>query len=368
MSGTEKVALVTGYPTSFLAIRVVNKILQEEPTWSLRLVVQAKHMGKAEEQLGELEDAERARIVMLEGDAAAMDLGLSGAEFVELAREVDVIHHCAAITYLGVDREVARHLNVDGTREILEFAQEADHLERLVHWSTALVSGGRQGYVLESELLAPAGFRNAIEETRFKAETLVRRKSAQIPTTVLRPAIIVGDSETGKIDRLEGPYLLVLLMLNAPLDLRIPLPGRGDVALNLVPVDYVVDAGFAIAKDRRALGRTFHLTDPRPSSARRVFELIARTAGRPMPRGFLPTNLATALLRTPGLDRFANVPRAFLEQLGTDVVYDDRNARELLMELDITCPRFESYVDVMVDYVREQQRARRGGRAASARG
>ncbi|MBX3275945.1 MAG: SDR family oxidoreductase [Sandaracinaceae bacterium] len=355
-----KVALVTGYPTSFLAVRVLDKILREEPDWEVRLVVQPRHLERAAAELAAMSPAERERVRVLEGDAAAMDLGLSGAEFVELAREVHFIHHCAAITYLGATKTAAEQLNVGGTREVLELAQEAEHLERLVHWSTALVSGGRRGYVLEEELLAPSGFRNAIEETRFRAEAIVRRKAAQIPTTILRPSVIVGDSATGAIDRLEGPYLLVLLMLNAPLDLRIPLPGRAEVPLNLVPIDYVVDAGFAIASDRRSLGKTFHLVDPRPCTARRVFELIARTAGRPEPRGFVPTNVATALLRTPGLDRFANVPRAFLEQLATEVVYDARNAREILGELGIECPAFESYVGVMVDYVREQQTARRG--------
>lgn len=366
MTRSEKVALVTGYPTSFLAVRVVEKILAEEPTWSIRLVVQKKFMDRAAQEIAAMGAEDRERVQILEGDCAAMDLGLSGAEFVELAGEVDFIHHCAAITYLGASKSTAEHLNVGGTREVLELAQEADHLERLVHWSTALVSGARRGYVLEEELLAPAGFRNAIEETRYRAESLVRRKASQIPTTILRPSVVVGDSTTGAIDRLEGPYLLVLLMLNAPLDLRIPLPGRAEVPLNLVPVDYVVDAGFAIASDRRSLGKTFHLVDPRPCTARRVFELIARTSGRPTPRGFLPTNLATALLRTPGLERFANVPRAFLEQLATEVVYDARNAREILGELGIECPPFEGYVDVMVDYVREQQTARRAERVVPA--
>ncbi len=316
-------------------------------------------MERAETQLAELSARDRRRVKVLEGDAAAMDLGLSGEEIVELAKEVDYIHHCAAITYLGVEPDVARHLNVDGTREVLELAQEADHLERLVHWSTALVSGARRGYVLEDELDDAAGFRNAIEKTRFRAEVIVRRAASVVPTTILRPSIVVGDSVSGEIDRLEGPYLLVLLMLNAPMDLRMPLPGRGDVPLNLVPVDYVVDAGYAIAKDRRSLGKTFHLVDPEPVTARRVFELIAHAAGRPVPRGFLPTNLATALLRTPGLERFSHVPRAFLEQLATEVVYDDRHAREILDELDLRCPPFASYVDVMVDYVRQQQAARR---------
>ncbi len=148
-------------------------------------------------------------------------------------------------------------------------------------------------------------------------------------------------------------------MLNSPIDLRMPMPGRGEVPLNLVPIDYVVDAGFHIVGDSRSLGRTFHIVDPSPLSARRVFELVARSAGRPLPRGFLPANLATALLRTPGLERFAHVPRAFLEQLATEVIYDDRNTRELLAGMDFECPSFESYVDTMVGYVREQQAERR---------
>ncbi len=359
MSERRRVALVTGFPTSFLATRVVSKLLREELELELVLIVQERSMERAEALLRARTDAERRRVRLLEGDAAAMDLGLSGREIVELAREVDFIHHCAAITYLGVEHDAARQLNVQGTREVIELATDADHLERLVHWSTALVSGARRGYVLEDELDASSGFRNPIEKTRFEAEVLVRRAADRVPTTILRPSIMVGDSVTGEIDRLEGPYLLVLLMLNAPMDLRMPLPGRGDIPLNLVPIDYVVDAGYAIAKDRRSLGKTFHLVDPEPVTARRVFELIARAAGRPSPRGFLPANLATALLRTPGLERFAHVPRAFLEQLATEVVYDDRNAREILDELDIRCPPLTSYVEVMVEYVRQQQSVRR---------
>lgn len=360
-----RVAVVTGFPTSFLAVRVVRKLLADDPTLTLRLVVQAQHIEDAGALLESMRDVDRSRVTLLEGDAAAMDLGLSGAEFTTLAREVDLIHHCAAITYFGVDPKVARHVNVQGTREVLELAQEADHLERLVHWSTALVSGARRGYVLEEELEAPSGFRNVIEETRFRAEAIVKRFAGRVPTTILRPAIIVGDSVTGEIVRLEGPYLLVMLMLNAPPDLRLPLPGRGDSPLNLVPIDYVVDAGCAIAQDRRSLGKTFHLVDPDPQTTRRVFELIAETAGRPLPRGFLPTNLAAALMRTPGLERFAHVPRAFLEQVATEVVYDDRNARELLAAHDVRCPSFEDYVGVMVEYVRQQQAAKQSESATA---
>jgi nucleoside-diphosphate-sugar epimerase len=278
---------------------------------------------------------------------------------------VTTIHHCAAVTYLNVDRDVAERVNVDGTREVLELSEAAVRLERLVHWSTALVSGSRRGFVLESELEESGSFRNAIKETRFRAERIVRDAMRNVPTTILRPSMIVGDSKTGEVDRFEGPYLLVLLMLNSPIDLRVPMPSRGDVPLNLVPIDYVVDAGFAISKSSQSMGRTFHLVDHDPLTARRVFELIAASVGRPTPRGFLPTNIATAILRTPGVERFAHVPRAFLEQLATEVVYDDRNTREVLAGMDIECPSFESYVDVLVGYVKDQQKIRRHRRAAN---
>lgn len=361
MSAASRIVLVTGFPTTFLAVRVVRKLLAEDPTVELRCVVREKFLDRAADELAKLPGDAANRVRILEGDTAAMDLGLSGREFNALAAEVDVIHHCAAVTYLAVERRLAQDVNVAGAREILELAEAADHLERLVHWSTALVSGARRGYVLERELVAPSGFRNLIEETRYRAERIIQREAKRIPTTILRPSIIVGDSITGEIDRFEGPYLLVLLMLNTPVDLRIPMPGRGDIPLNLVPVDYVVDAAFSIVSDRRSLGRTFHIVDPDPLSARRVFELIARSAGHSTPRGFLPANLASAILRTPGLERFAHIPRAFLEQLATEVVYDDRNTRELLSGREITCPPFESYVETLVGYVRELQKQRRTG-------
>lgn len=350
-----KTVVVTGFPTSFLAARLVRKILAAEPERRVVCVVQDKFREEAERRLAGVDEASRARVRLLTGDVAAMDMGLSGREFVELAAEVDVIHHCAAATYLGVDRQVAEQLNIEGTREVLELAREAKHLSRLVYWSTALVSGGRKGWVREEELVAPQRFRNVVEETRFRGEALVREAMKSLPVTILRPSIVVGDSVTGEIDRFEGPYLLVLLMLSSPVDLRVPLPGSGDVPLNLVPIDFVVDAGFAIASEPRALGRTFHLVDPEPATAREVFTRIAAATGRPSPRGFLPTQLASALLRAPGLEKFAHVPRTFLEQLATDVAYDARNAREILAPHGIRCPPFASYVDVMTEYVKNEQ-------------
>lgn len=348
--------VVTGFPTSFLATRVVRDRLRrtDEDVWC---VVQSQHLRAAERLRDEwLSTKQRGRLRLLEGDTASLDLGLSGSEFMMLAREVRTIHHCAAVTWLGVRRAEAERCNVAGAREVLELAEAAPDLERLVHWSSALVSGKRKGRVMEQEL-RPRGFRNVVEETRMRAERIIR-DGVDVPTTILRPSIVVGDSESGEVDRLDGPYLLVLLMLGSPADLRMPMPGRGDAPLNLVPIDYVLRAGMAIVESPDSIGRTYHIVDPEPLTARRVYELIARAAQRPVPRGFVPTAFATTLMKTPGLERFANMPRSFLEQLATEVVWDDRNARPILESAGLRCPPFESYVDAMVKFTEKHQAER----------
>ncbi len=359
---SDEVIVVTGFPGSFLGRRVFLKLVEEKPRAQLRCIVPTRFMNDAKRDLAALPMRDRRRVQVLEGDAASMDLGLSGKEYLALAKEVTVIHHCASVTHPNTSRAAAEATNIRSAREALELASAADHLERLVHWSTSFVSGARRGYVLEMDLDGSHGFNNAVEETRFLAEEIIQAGARDFPTTILRPSIIVGDSVTGEVQRMEGPYLLVLLMLSAPQDLRIPMPSRGDIPLNLVPIDYVVRAGLAIADNPRSIGRTFHIVDPDPLTARRVFELIAEASDRPVPRGFVPTNVAATLMRAPGLGKYAQVPRTFLSQLATEVVWDDRNARDLLASAELQCPPFEDYVKTMVDYVKAQQDKRRAAR------
>lgn len=351
----DRMVLLTGFPSSLLARPLLARILEKEPNTRLLALTPRAQVEQANTYLSQLDAGARERVEILIGDTPDMDFGLSGAKFTEIARRVDVIHHCAFVSYAGARRELAERVNVGGTGEVLELAEAASHLSQLVLWSSALVGTTKQGRVFEGDLRAPSSFPGAVEETRFRAEAMVREVVDHVPTTVMRPSIIVGDSRTGEIDRMEGPYLLVQLMLSSPVDLRVPLPGRGDVPLHLVPIDYVVNAGHAIASDARSIGRTFHLVDEHPLTARRVFELIAEACGRPGPVGGLPTQLASALLCTPGLERFSHIPRAFLEQLAVEVTYDARNTRELLAGTGIECPRASTYLTVMVDYVRSEQ-------------
>lgn len=349
--------LVTGFP-SFVARKMVEELVRE-PDTTIYALVRQKSLDEARAVLDALELDQRRRIVLLEGDAAAIDLGLSGKELASLTPKIDVIHHLAQISYMGADEKLARTVNVGGAREILEIGALCPKLRALVYHSTAQVSGSRTGLVLEDDLDRGQSFRNPVEETFARGERIMRSRMNKLPITIVRPTTVVGDSKTGEVDRFDGPYFLILLIVTSPPDIPLPLPGRGDAILHLVPVDYYVRAARAIGRDSRAIGRTFHIGDPAALTARRVFELVASAGGRQRPRGFIPANLTKALLRTPGLDRVAKSPRAFLDALATPVTYSFTHTTELLADTDIRCPPFESYVDGLVEYVQVRLREKR---------
>jgi len=359
--GYDEVVLLTGLP-SFLSRKMASQILAAEKKTLLYVVVPPKAADETKAFVDELPKDQRGRVALLDGDAASMDMGLSGAELRAVGAEIDRIHACAQVSYLGVDRPTAEHVNVNGAREALEVAGACASLKMLVFHSTARVSGNRTGLVREEDLDRGQSFSNVVEETRARAEKMMRDRMGKLPICVVRPSLVVGDSATGEVDRLDGPYLLIMLILTSPPDLALPLPGRGDLPLHLVPVDFVVRAAHALGRDRRAAGRTFHLVDPVPLNARRVFELVAQAGGRRMPRGSIPANLTKALLRTPGLERFVQSPRAFLDALVTPVEYSASNASELLAGTDIRCPPFESYVDKLVEHVQQRLREKKASR------
>jgi len=178
---------------------------------------------------------------------------------------------------------------------------------------------------------------------------------SRVPITVLRPTIIVGDSKTGEIDPTEAPHALLQVIINSPRELRLPMPGRGDQPCHFVPIDFVIEAGLAIADAHDSVGRTFHIADERPASISRVFDLINEAAERPpAPAGFA-RNLAAFVFNSPGLDRLTQVPKSFWDLLATEVTYDTRNAQEVLAGNGIECPSVTSYIQNVVQQLRKQQ-------------
>jgi len=349
MTELDRVHFVTGYP-GFIGKRLVRRLVEQLSGKPDRLVllVQPKNARAAREDLAAL-GASRAEVV--EGDVEQMHLGLSGVEFKALAREVTDVWHLAARSFLGAERSEMRRVNVEGTRNVLDLALAARRLRRLNHFSTAFVSGDRVGVILEDELVMRQRFHNPYEETKLQAELLVRRAQADLPATIYRPSIVVGDSRTGEIDRFEGPYALAILLVASPLSVPLPLPGDAVAPLNVVPVDFVVDAALSIAGNPAGAGRTVHLVDPSPLSARRVYEMIADRAGKKLPPLSFPARVAQTLLQLPLLERLSRTHRPAIDYVNHLAIYNCRNLLALLDGTGIQCPPITSYLDRLIEFV-----------------
>lgn len=356
------VHFVTGYP-GFLGKRLAMRLLERDRKARMYLLVQPRFARDVRRELRRLEPRMASRVTVLVGDVVDMHLGLAGDEYRKLAAEVTHIFHLAAISYLGVDKRTLERVNVEGTRNVLELARDAKKLVRMAHVSTVYVAGDREGVVDEEELEEGQRFHNDYEETKFRAEVLVRKAMAELPITVFRPATIVGDSRTGEFDRLDGVYYAAFELVTSPLRVPLPLPGDGAFPFNVVPVDFVVEAILEIAFQPHAVGKTFHLVDPNPMSARKVYHYVAERAGKRVPRGRLPAKASVALLRLPILERLARPQRTAIEHLNQLVIYNCRNTLEHLDGTGIRCPPLTAYLDKLLDHVVEQQKKRRAARS-----
>lgn len=350
-------ALITGFP-GFIARRLVRKLLFADDALRITVLVEPSQQKNALVAKEALENATidlglGDRLETVVGDVTAIDVGLSGAEFRALTQSVTEIYHLAAAHTMDAQRRHAERVNVHGTSNMLAFARATPNLERFVHFSSAYVSGGRTGVIMEDELQCGQSFRNAYEATKHDAEALVRAATEDLPVCIIRPAGVVGDSRTGEIDRFDSVYHLAILLVASPASVPVPLTGEGRAPLNLVPVDYLVDAVHAIVAQDDALGRTFHVVDPNPLSTRRVYEAVAERSGKKLPRYTVPPNLTKALLRIPRLERLAPVSHQAVDYMNHMAFYNSRNTSAALAGTGIRCPHFEDYVDNLVQYVRK---------------
>lgn len=348
-------AFVTGYP-GFIGKRLVKYLAETNPDGHITLLVQPKFVKEAQ---GYADHLKGAKVEVLSGDIVDMHLGLAGPEYQRLVDETTHLFHLAAISYLGMPHDVARKVNVDGTRNVLELGRECSKLQRFVHFSTCYVSGDRVGVIAEDELEQGQGFRNAYEETKYEAERLVQRARQHLPVTIIRPSTVVGDSATGEIDRFEGPYYLGMLLVLSPLVLPLPLPGNGVAPLNVVPVDFVVQATWVLAQKPEAIGKTVHLVDPNPMSARRVYELIAERSNKKLPRFTLSARATDLFLRIPGVEKLARPQRAAIHYVNHLVLYNCHTALELLDGTGVRCPPLLTYLDKLIDFAMNSWRARK---------
>jgi thioester reductase-like protein len=348
-----RVAFVTGFP-GFIGRRLVRGLLEGDGAVRVVALVEERMREAAEAVAGGI-DSER--IEVLAGDISRRRLGLADADWDRLTGEVTHVFHLAAIYDLAVPLEVAQRVNVDGTGNVLELCDEAGTLERLVYVSTAYVAGDRHGVVYEHELLLGQGFKNHYESTKFQAEVWVRELLDRVPTTVLRPAIVVGDSHSGETEKFDGPYYLLRAISRAARAGRtIAQFGASDATFNVVPVDYVVAALTAAATAPEAAGETLHLVDPEPLTTRElVTALSLQYAGRP-PKGRVPPGLVSASLGLRAVrDALGGTPRESIVYLNHAVTFDTRRTVDLLAPHGLIPPRFADYVGPMVEFFRAHE-------------
>ena len=346
-------SLVTGFP-GFIGRRLVAALLAHDPETTVVALVE-ESMRDTARQVAAGIDSERIELVV--GDIATRGLGLEDADRERLVAEVRRVYHLAAIYNLSVALEVAQRVNVDGTGNVLELCLAAGKLERLTYVSTAYVAGWRKGVVYEHELVMGQGFKNHYESTKFQAEAWVRGLLDRIPTTILRPAIVVGDSQTGETDKFDGPYYLLRAMSRADaLGSGLPQFAREDAPFNVVPVDYVVAATVAAATDPAMLGETLHLVDTDPLSAAALVRLLSHEYAGRAPWGRLPPAAVEGSLRIGKLrGLLGGAPPESIVYLNHRVTYDTRRAVDLLAPHGLAPPRFSDYVGAMVRFFAEHE-------------
>ncbi|MFB6140128.1 MAG: SDR family oxidoreductase [Halosimplex sp.] len=346
--------LLTGFP-GFLGSALVERLLERsaEPVVCL---VQPRYRERAERRAGEVTDAAGVpadRIRLVEGDITDPELAVD--DYDRLRREARAVYHLAAVYDLGVARPLAERANVDGTRHVLRFGLDAD-VDRFHYVSTCYVSGRYDGTFTHRDLDVGQSFHNHYEATKFDAERLVQAEmDAGFPATIYRPAIAVGDSETGETQKFDGPYYLLKLLLRQRPVAFVPVPLRpAATRLNVVPRDFVVDAMAALSAREDTAGEVYQLCDPHPPTISDLVGTFARAAGRPTVPVRGTTKLARiATERVPGLADGLGVEPAALPYLSQPTTYTDENARRALAGTDVRCPLFSSYADRLVAYARE---------------
>lgn len=347
---------VTGFP-GFLGSELVRRVLARPERSDVVCLVQPKFAELARTRAAEIVAAdglEAGRIELVEGDVTRPGLGLDAP--ARTARRVRELFHLAAVYDLSVPREVGMKVNVEGTRNVLDFAGGARKLERFQYVSTCYVSGKWTGIFREDDLDKGQAFNNSYEETKYLAELEVRRRMASgLPATIYRPAVVVGDSSTGETQKYDGPYYVLRWLLRQPTVAVLPVPGDPERSrINVVPRDFVIDAIAALSTFDGAAGVCYQLADPAPPTIDEVISLFAEATGRAIVRVPTPLGLAKgAIEHVPGIERLMGIPSSAVDYFVHPTFYDTAHADRDLARFGITCPRFAAYLPALVAFLKQ---------------
>jgi thioester reductase-like protein len=344
---------ITGFP-GFIANRLLERLARKDCDFIL--LVQPSLLGRAREEIAriaQLSGRDAGDFKFVEGDISQPQLALSAADLDLVQQQTTRVFHLAAVYDLAVPRELAMRVNVGGTRNIVELARTILQLRQFHHVSTCYVAGKREGVILETELRHDAGYRNYYEESKYLAELEVESAKQDLPVTIHRPAVVCGDSRTGETGKYDGVYYLIHYLLRWPSVLSLINIGNHKVSLNLVPVDFVVDGMAALAFDEQAVGKTLQFADPAPLTTNQLFNAIAKSIDGHKSKITAPAKWVRFFLMLPPSPKITGLPHHAVPYFFVKQLYDSTQAQELLAPHGIRCPPFETYVDKVVDFARE---------------
>jgi NAD(P)-dependent dehydrogenase (short-subunit alcohol dehydrogenase family) len=353
---------VTG-GTGFIGRFVVANLLKRgEPVYVLVRRGSAKKLAELRDDYWHANDKQ---VVGVPGDLGKPNLGISADEMKKLTGKIRHVFHLAAIYDLSATPEDQQKANVDGTRNAVEFA-ESVRAGCFHHVSSIAAAGLYDGVFREDMFDEAEDLDHPYFRTKHDSEGIVRRECSR-PFRIYRPGFVVGDSKTGFIDKIDGPYYFfkVIQKLRNALPPWMPTIGIEGGRINIVPVDFVADALDYLAHKKGLDGKCFHLTDPAPHRIGEVLNIFAKAAHAPQMTmrlnarmfGFIPAPILYGLGSLSPVKRMIRavltdlgIPKDVFQFINWPTRYDNREAMKALKGSGISVPHVETYAAKLWDY------------------
>jgi thioester reductase-like protein len=351
--------------TGFIGSSLLAKWLDAEPDARVTLLVRPRRgvdpQVRAAQLLTEICPGSDAavladRVSILAGDISLPNFGLGAAEYGDLAKRTSHIIHCAAAVRFDLPLEEARATNVVGSENAIALARACKRLRRLDYVGTAYVAGTRTGTVREDELDKGQEHRNSYEKTKLESERLMRRAAGDLPITILRPSIVICDSRTGRISRYSAFSRVLRTYCLGHLK---ALPGDPATGMDIVPMDYLADAVYAITHSPGSAGKCYHLAagPAALTSLDEVVTLAAEHFGREKLAVVPPATFDAMVAARAG--RLSEEEQALVDEiriyqpyLTTTLEFDNANALEVTERAGIRLPPLRSYFGKMAAHIR----------------
>ncbi|HVO87163.1 MAG TPA: SDR family oxidoreductase [Casimicrobiaceae bacterium] len=352
---------VTG-ATGFIGSYLIGNLLKRgKPIY----VLVRRGSNKKLASLRERWNADDRRIVAVHGDITKPGLGIAPADIAKLKGRIDHFFHLAAIYDLQAPAESQDKANIEGTRNAVKLSDTIG-AGCFHHMSSIAAAGLYEGVFREDMFEEAEELDHPYFRTKHQSERVVRHESKR-PFRIYRPGFVVGDSKTGFIDKIDGPYYFfkTIQKMRKMLPQWMPTIGIEGGRINIVPVDFVAHALDYIAHKRGLDGKCFHLTDPEPHRIGEVLNIFAHAAHAPLMTmrvnaklfGFIPLPILHGLGSLAPVKRAIRVvltdlgiPRDVFQFVNWPTRYDNREAAKVLKGSGIEVPRLESYAATLWDY------------------